>query len=333
MVEYDIFRVSQGELTVSQTDQIYFEVNSGNKFEALCRIIDIEDEFYGLVFCRTKIDVDNLAKHLMERGYDADALHGDMSQHLREKILNKFKKHFINILVATDVAARGLDVQNLTHVINYALPQDPKSYVHRIGRTGRAGKEGIAITFVTPEEYRKLKFIKKAAKTDIRRAHIPEVKDIIDAKKLKIKSDLEEIARSEVSDEYMEMSKELLQNNSEQDRLAALLQYTFQDELNEKNYTEIKDAFVDNKGKTRLFVTHGKKDGLNAKKLVELIKKICNVPNRKIKDIQILDKFSFVTLPFHEAEILLSHFKNKKSRKGLFVTKAKQKRGKRKKNK
>lgn len=333
MVEYDIFRVTEGELTVSQTDQIYFEVHSENKFEALCRIIDIEDDFYGLIFCRTKIDVDNLAKHLMERGYDADALHGDMSQHLREKILNKFKKHFINVLVATDVAARGLDVQDLTHVINYALPQDPKSYVHRIGRTGRAGKEGIAITFVTPEEYRKLKSIQRAAKTDIRRAHIPEIKDIIETKKIKIKSDLEEIAKSEVNDEYIKMSKELLQNNSEQNILAALLQYTFQDELNEKNYTEIKDRFVDNKGKTRLFVTHGKKDGLNAKKLVELIKKICNVPNRKIKDIQILDKFSFVTLPFHEAEILLSHFKNKKGRKGLFVTKAKQKKRGRKQDK
>lgn len=332
MVEYDIFRVTQGELTVSQTDQIYFEVHSENKFEALCRIIDIEDDFYGLIFCRTKIDVDNLAKHLMERGYDADALHGDMSQHLRERILNKFKKHFINILVATDVAARGLDVQNLTHVINYALPQDPKYYVHRIGRTGRAGKEGIAITFVTPEEYRKLKFIQRTAKTDIRRAQIPKVKDIIETKKLKIKSDLEKIAKSEVNDEYIKMSQELLQNNSEQNILAALLQYTFQDELNEKNYTEIKDSFVDNKGKTRLFVTHGKKDGLNARKLVELIKKICNVPNRKIKDIQILDKFSFVTLPFHEAEILLSHFKNRKERKGLFVTKAKQRKNGRRKN-
>ena len=108
------------------------------------------------------------------------------------------------------------------------------------------------------------------------------------------------------------MSQELLQSNNPENILAALLQYTFQDELNEKNYAEIKNAYVDNKGKTRLFVTHGKKDGLSAKKLVAVIKKICNVSNRNIKDIQILDKFSFVTLPFHEAEILLSHFKNRK---------------------
>ncbi len=329
MVEYDIFRVAHGELTVSQTDQIYFEVHPGNKFEALCRIIDIEDEFYGLIFCRTKINVDNLAKHLMERGYDVDALHGDISQHLREKILNKFKKHFINILVATDVAARGLDVQNLTHVINYALPQDPKSYVHRIGRTGRAGKEGIAITFVTPTEYRKLKFIQRVAKTDIRREKIPQIKDIIETKKLKIKSDLEEIVKSKVDKEYVKMSQELLESNSAENILAALLQHTYQEELSKKNYKEFKDDFVDNKGKTRLFVTHGKNDGLNAKKLVELIKKICNIPGEKIRDIQILDKFSFVTLPFHEAEILLSHFKNRKKGSGLFVTKAKEKRKRR----
>ena len=333
MVDYDIFRATHGELTVSQTDQIYFEVNSGNKLEALCRIIDIEDNFYGLIFCRTKIDVDNLAKHLMERGYDADALHGDMSQHLRERILNKFKNHFINILVATDVAARGLDVQNLTHVINYAIPQDPKYYVHRIGRTGRAGKEGIAITFVTPEEYRKLKFIQRAAKTDIRKAKLPQIKDIIETKKLKIKSDLEKISKSELHEKYIDLSKELLQNNNPENILAALLQYTFQDELNEKNYTEINNTYVDNKGKTRLFVTQGKKDGLNAKKLVKLIKNICNIRGEKIRDIQILDKFSFVTLPFHEAEILLSHFKNRKQREGLFVTKAKQKKKNRRKKK
>ncbi|MEX0999886.1 MAG: DEAD/DEAH box helicase, partial [Thermodesulfobacteriota bacterium] len=124
MMEFDEFKVSKDQLTVSQTDQIYFEVSASNKFEALCRIIDIEEDFFGLVFCRTKKDVDTIANHLVERGYDADALHGDLSQPQREKILNKFKKHLINILVATDVAARGIDVQDLTHVINFALPQD-----------------------------------------------------------------------------------------------------------------------------------------------------------------------------------------------------------------
>jgi ATP-dependent RNA helicase DeaD len=136
MRTYETLKVEQEQLTVSQTDQIYFEVSAADKFEALCRIIDVEEEFYGLIFCRTKVDADKVAGKLMKRGYDADALHGDMSQNQRERTLNKFKKRQVNILVATDVAARGIDVQNLTHVINYALPQDSKSYVHRVGRTG-----------------------------------------------------------------------------------------------------------------------------------------------------------------------------------------------------
>ena len=126
MRNYEMIGVKKEQLTTNLTDQIYFEVAHSDKFDALCRIIDFEHEFYGLIFCRTKIDVDTIANKLMERGYDAEALHGDISQNQRELILNKFRKQRINILVATDVAARGIDIQNLTHVINYSLPQDPE---------------------------------------------------------------------------------------------------------------------------------------------------------------------------------------------------------------
>jgi ATP-dependent RNA helicase DeaD len=253
MGAYEVVKVQEQQLTVSLTDQIYFEVSQADKFEALCRIIDIEEEFYGLVFCRTKIDTDKIANHMIDRGYDADALHGDLSQSQREKILNKFKRRRINVLVATDVAARGIDVQDLTHVINYAIPQDPEAYVHRIGRTGRAGKEGTAITFITPEEYRKLQYIKKSARTDIRKARLPRVKDVINTKKLRIQSDLAEIVTSRPQSEYLEMSRELLKRGTAKDILAAILQYSFQDELDEKNYIEIEDAVVDLKGKTEQY--------------------------------------------------------------------------------
>jgi len=327
MAEFDVMKVTKGQLTVRQTDQIYFEVSAADRFEALCRIIDIEEEFYGLVFCRTKVDVDAIGNRLIERGYDADALHGDMSQSQREKILHKFKKGLINVLVATDVAARGIDVQNLTHVINYSLPQDPESYVHRIGRTGRAGKEGNAITFITPSEYRKLQFIQRSAKTDIRKAKLPRVKDVIKTKKQRIKADLNDIVKSLPKVEYIKMSRELLELNEPEDMLAALLQYSFQDELDEKSYTEIQDAIVDTKGKTRLFVTQGKQDGLSRNKLVDFIKDKCDISSDKIRDLQILEKFSFVTLPFHEAEVLLSYFKGRKKKSGPFFTKAKAKKG------
>jgi ATP-dependent RNA helicase DeaD len=328
MGEYDMFEVQKGQLTVSSTDQIYFEVSYADKFEALCRIVDMEEEFYGLVFCRTKNDVDTVANHLIERGYDADGLHGDLSQSQREKILNKFKKRLVNVLVATDVAARGIDVQDLTHVINYALPQDPESYVHRIGRTGRAGKEGTAITFITPEEYRKLQYIKRSAKTDIRKAKLPKVKEVIKAKKMRIKSDLAEIVQSHLDNEYLKMSRELLDGYPAEEIVSALLQYSFQEELSASSYTEIEDAVVDSTGTTRLFVAQGKKDGLTPRKLISFIKEKCNIRSEKIKLIQILDKFSFVTLPFHEAEVLLSHFKKRKKGSAPFISEAKKRKKK-----
>ncbi len=324
MHDHDLIKVTGPQLTVSHTDQIYFEVSEKYKFDALCRIIDIEDEFYGLVFCRTRNDVDNVANHLIERGYDADALHGDMSQPIREKILAKFKKKRLNILVATDVASRGIDVRDLTHVINYNLPQDLESYVHRIGRTGRAGKQGIAITFITHQEFRRLQRIKEKTKTDIRKAKLPKIQDIIASKKQKIKSDIEDISKSSPNGEFLNLAKELLENNPPENIIAALLQDNYQNELDVKSYTKINDVIVDDtQAKTRLFVTQGKKDGLTKKKLISFIKEKSNVPSSKIRDITILEKFSFITLPFHDAELLLSHFSNRKRKDEPFITKAK----------
>ncbi|MCD4781757.1 MAG: DEAD/DEAH box helicase [Candidatus Omnitrophica bacterium] len=336
MGEYQLYKTTHGQITVRNTDQIYFEVKANDKFEALCRIIDLEEDFYGLIFCRTKVDVDNVAAHLADRGYDSDALHGDISQNLREKILKKFKKGLINILVATDVAARGIDIQNLTHVINYALPQDPESYVHRVGRTGRAGKDGIAITFITPSEYRKLQHIQRKTKTEIRKEKLPKVTDIIKAKKNRIKALVNELVQMEPLNSYYNLAKELLEQNNPTEIVSALLCHFYQDELNESTYTEIQDVTVDMKGKTRLFVSQGKIDGLTKNKLIKFITDNCRIPQKKIRDIEILDKFSFVTLPFHEAETLLEVLKKRRRGSGPKLTKAKsprsEKQGKRKKN-
>ncbi|MDL1970702.1 MAG: DEAD/DEAH box helicase [Candidatus Desulfofervidaceae bacterium] len=326
MRNYEIITVKREQLTTSLTDQIYFEVSALDKFEALCRIIDMEEEFYGLIFCRTKVDVDKIANRLIDRGYEADALHGDMSQHQREKIVHKFKKRKINILVATDVAARGIDINNLTHVINYALPQDPDSYVHRIGRTGRAGKEGTAITLVTPEESRRLFFIKKVAKTNIRKERLPGIEDVIKTKKTRIKAEIETIVQSGDTDNYIEMAQELLEKNKPEKVLAALLKHLFHDDLDERNYNEIREASVENKGKTKLFVALGKTDGMTPKKLVNFIQQETNVPNKQIKDVKVLDKFSFITVPFKEAEVILGNFKRKNRGRRPLVVKSKAKR-------
>lgn len=308
MNDYEMITVDKKQITVDLTDQIYFEVSAADKFEALCRIIDIEKDFYGLVFCRTKVDVDHIATHLIDRGYDAEALHGDISQSQREKISQKFKKKRINILVATDVAARGIDIHNLTHVINYSIPQDPDSYVHRIGRTGRAGNEGTAITFITPEEYRKLMYIKKAARTDIRKEKLPKIQEVINVKKSRIKSEIEELAQSEISEEYRQMAQELLDGNDPEMAVAALLKYTFRNELDPGNYNEIRDAFPPIQGKTRLFVAWGKKDRMGKRKLVDFIKKKAGIDQRKIDNVQVFDSYSFITVPFREAERILRSF-------------------------
>ena len=154
MDDYKLLKVKKQELTTDLTEQIYYEVKQEDKFEALCRVLDYTQNFYGIVFCRTKSEVDDVTNRLKARNYDAECIHGDITQGLRQKALDLFKKKVLTILVATDVAARGIDVSNLTHVINYSIPQEAESYVHRIGRTGRAGHKGIAITFVTPREAR-----------------------------------------------------------------------------------------------------------------------------------------------------------------------------------
>jgi len=313
---YTSLKVKEKQMTPHLTEQIYFEIRSSEKFEALCRIVDITDNFFGLIFCRTKIDVDALVNRLIDRGYDAEAIHGDISQAQRERTLDKFKKQRTNILVATDVAARGIDVNNLSHVINYALPQDPESYVHRIGRTGRAGKEGTAITFITPSEYKRLRFIQRIAKTDIKKSSVPRVKDIIEAKKKKILDDLSHILDDDIDEKYYNWAKTLLENKNPTEIMAAMLNYCFEEDLNPDTYGKITDIALplkqlDKQGKARLFVALGKKDNMTPKKLVSMIMNRVSVKSKQIKDVQVLKNFSFVTVPFNKAEKIVLSFKQK----------------------
>lgn len=301
MRDVEILRVPAQEVTTELTDQIYFEVRDSDKFDALTRIIDVEPEFYGIVFCRTKIGVDEVVNKLTERGYAAEGLHGDVSQVQREKILKRFKKKLANILVATDVAARGIDINNLTHVINYSLPQDTESYVHRIGRTGRAGNTGTAITFISHSEYRQFSSLKREIKVDIKKVALPSAQDVVEIKKTKIKDDLIEIVESESYRKYTEMAGEVLQNLDPEVALAALLKLAFKNELEESSYPEIRSINVDRKGTARLFISIGKMDGFDARKLTDMLKHECRLPDNKIDDVRVMDSYSFVTVPFSDA--------------------------------
>ena len=322
---------TKAEMTVNLTDQIYFEVAGRDKFEALSRIIDIESDFYGLVFCRTKMDVDDIVVRLSERGYQAEVLHGDISQAQREKTLIKFRKKQISILVATDVAARGIDVNNLTHVINYTIPHDPEAYVHRIGRTGRAGNQGTAITFVTPAEFRKLGFIKKVTKADIRKEEIPGVNEILKVKKNNIETSIKKMLEKGAREQFTKWTAELLKDNPPDLLVASILQYAFGESLRENNYKEIgrrKSKFNDNKlmgerGSTRLFIAKGSKGGTTKKSLVNFIVKSVGTPGRLIEDIVVLNDYSFVTVPFQEAEKILRKFKRERVGRQALIERAK----------
>ena len=323
MHDYEFIKIESQQNTTDLTDQIYFEVNESDKFEALSRIIDFEIDFYGLIFCRTKLDVDSVTSRLIDRGYDADCIHGDITQTQREKVLAKFKNKKINILVATDVAARGIDIQNLTHVINYALPQDAESYVHRVGRTGRAGNEGTAITFVTRKENRSLMQIQKQSKTDIRKGKIPGVKEIINQKKQWIKNEIANLTSEEIEKTYHSLAKDLLSANEPDEVIAALLKYTFRDELDASNYKEISDAKpAEIRGQTRLFIAKGRKDGMTKRSVVDLIVRKAKTYENKINDVQVFDTYSFITVPFQEAEIILHVFQKENPHKRSIIEKA-----------
>ncbi len=185
---YEIVEDSSEAVATELADQVWLEVREGDRLEALCRVIDSEEDFYGIVFTATRVEADRVAKALEERGYSAEALHGEITQEGRERILAKFRDKRATILVATDVAARGIDIVCLTHVVNWSLPHDPESYLHRVGRTGRAGNQGTALTFVTPDEYRKLFRFKRAAGTGFKKGKVPAIADVIMAKRDRISS-------------------------------------------------------------------------------------------------------------------------------------------------
>lgn len=330
MKEYDMVEVKKEQLTTPLTEQIYFEVKDSERFDALCRIIDVEPDFYGIVFCRTKVETDDVSRRLNDRGYDAEPIHGDITQAQREKVLRAFKAKKTRVLVATDVAARGIDVNDLTHVVNFHLPQDPEAYVHRIGRTGRAGKEGTAITFISPSELRSLLFIQKIANAKIKKEKLPDAKQVVETKKEKLKNELRSLLNEGNFDAYLELAQELMSEGADAQRLvAAMLQYNFGDELKEENYRDLQqfNSSVDMKGITRLFVAKGKHDGMNPKALVDFLSREANIDAKQIRDVQVFDKFSFINVPFLEAEQLLAVFeKNKRSRKPL-ITRAKERDG------
>lgn len=316
MGETEVIRVETLAETANLTEHIVYEIREPDRFEALCRVLDMADDFYGIVFCRTRNETSTIAERLAGRGYDVGALNGDFSQAQREAVLGRFRARRISVLVATDVAARGIDVADLTHVVNFTLPQSPDAFVHRTGRTGRAGKQGKTVTFITPYELRKLQFIRQMTGLRIKRARIPSVNEVIEAAKARIRERLEERQLVGASEPYRELTTELLEEKDAETLIASLLEQAFEGELDRSRYREITQFERQPKPKgstrkrTKLFVTRGRRDGVTPKDVSTLISEVCDVPGRVIGDMTIRDRSGSLTLPAREAEVLLDELRS-----------------------
>ena len=286
--------IKKTSMTVSKISQSFYEVSHKTRFEALCRVLDYDTPASAIIFCRTKKGVDELVEGMQSRGYIVEGMHGDMSQAHRLRTLKKFKEGALNFLVATDVAARGIDVEGITHVINYDLPQDVESYVHRIGRTGRANREGTAYSLVSPKEYSMLKQIKSVTKGDITRRPIPTVNDIFSSKSESILKDVTNTINDSDYDKFLPVAKELTEKFDSVEIIAALIKSKFNSELMESYSSDVLEA--PKSEDVRLFLSVGRRDGINPKSLVNFIKDTARIKPSSIGDIDILENFSFVNI-------------------------------------
>lgn len=223
MKDPQIVRVKTKEVTVSSIEQYYIEIHEKGKFDVLTRLLDIQSPELAIIFGRTKRRVDELSEALNLRGYNAEGIHGDLSQAKRLSVLRKFKEGSIDVLVATDVAARGLDISGVTHVYNFDIPQDPESYVHRIGRTGRAGKNGVAITFITPREKSYLHVVEKTTRRKMERMEPPTLDEALEGQQ---KAAIEKIVQTIEGNNlqyYKQSADELLEGHDASTVVAAVL--------------------------------------------------------------------------------------------------------------
>ncbi|MHB8927401.1 MAG: DEAD/DEAH box helicase [Bacillota bacterium] len=299
-------------------DQAYFEIRERDKVEALTRIVDHEAISRAIVFCRTKRECDELATALQARGYLAEAIHGDLNQVQRNRVLARFKEGQVELLIATDVAARGLDVENVTHVINYDIAQSPESHVHRIGRTGRIGREGMAFTLIHPREFRHLKLIERATQARIQRRSVPTATDVAERALDLLGERIDSLVTGGAGQEsrFMDLAARLLEEH-EPDRLVAALVAAMAENrgaagpetgrLGSGPVPEGHD-FPDTgaePGYVRLFMNIGARHRVTPADFVRTIARKADISGGLIGAIDIYDDFTFVEVPKEVARAVL----------------------------
>ena len=338
----EFIKIVRKELTVPNIEQYYFDVKEKTKLDALCRIIDVYDPKLAMVFCNTKKLVYDLVEMLQGRGYFAEGLHGDLKQAQRDKVMQKFRNGTIEILVATDVAARGIDVDDIDVVFNYDVPQDEEYYVHRIGRTGRAGKAGKAFTFCVGKEIYKLRDIMRYTKTKIQQQKLPTLSDVEEMKTNIYLEKIKGIIEEGHLTKYIHLVDRLMEEDYTSIDIAAAL---LKDHLSDVNADDI-DALDDiNLGGTelyggegekmvRLFINAGKKSKIRAKDIVGAIANEAGIPGKTLGEIAIFDEYTFVDVPNEFVRDILhgmKHAKIKGKRVHIEIAKKEKTYGKKKK--
>lgn len=336
----ELVRVVKKELAAPKVTQYYYEVKPKNKLEVMCRLLDLYDPKLSVVFCNTKRQVDELVQALQGRGYFADGLHGDLKQEQRDRVMKNFRTGRTDILVATDVAARGIDVDDVEAVFNYDIPQDDEYYVHRIGRTGRAGREGRAFSLVVGREVYKLREIQRYCKTKIVPQPIPSLNDITEIKAEKVLDQIPDVIRDSNLDKLIHIvEKRVLEEEyTTLDLAAALLRMVMGEESEElveeymplRSLDELDDYGRGGRGRggrdrggrsdrrsggdnmARLFINIGKNVGVRAGDILGAIAGESGIPGRMVGSIEMYDKYTFVDVPKEQAEIVLKAMKNVK---------------------
>jgi len=304
----EFVQVVHKELTVPQVEQSYLEVRERDKLEILSRVVDIYNPELALIFSNTKRGVDELTSHLQARGYFAEGLHGDMKQMQRDRVMAKFRSGSIDILIATDVAARGIDVEDVDLVINYDVPQDVEYYVHRIGRTARAGRAGRAITFVGPKEIYKLREIQKFAKIRIDRLPVPSVSDVAETKTRNFIEKVKQTIREGDIEKYTPIVERVMEEEFTSLEIAAALLKLQLDLAAEPE--KVQEASFDDTGAepgmVRLFINIGRNHSVAPKDIVGAIAGETSLPGKRIGAIRIFDNYSFVEVPKEFAQEVLT---------------------------
>lgn len=347
----EIVKVVKKDLTVPKVTQYYYDVKLKNKLEVMCRLLDMYAPKLSVVFCNTKKQVDELVLALQGRGYFAEGLHGDLKQVQRDRVMNGFRKGRTDILVATDVAARGIDVDDVEAVFNYDIPQDEEYYVHRIGRTGRAGREGKAFSLVVGKEVYKLRDIQRYCKTKIVPQPIPSIDDVTEIKADKILCQAEEILQDNDMDRLIDIiERKVLEEDYTTLDLAAGLLRMIMGEDNEdiiedsrplhslddlgdwrdRNYGRGRGSRSGGRGNrsggddmARLFINIGKNQNVKPGDILGAIAGESGMPGKMVGSIDMYDKYTFVEVPREQADIVLQAMKDARIKgKNIHIEKA-----------